>query len=166
MTEPPAAAQLPWRPATAADAAALTGLERATNLVALGPLFPPERYPFPTDGVRRRWEQTLADAAVTVEVIDGAEGLDAFVAADAERLRHLGVHPDRWGEGIGRAAIERVLTAMRERGNQRALLWCLADNTRARRLYERIGWRPTGIRQQTPWPPYPTELEFALPLDR
>lgn len=155
---------LRWRSATAADVDALTALERATNLVALGPIFPPERYPFPTEGVRSRWRETLADPCVTVEVVDGADGLVAFVAADAERLRHLGVHPDCWGRGIARAAIGRVLDAMRTRGVERALLWCLADNTRARRLYERLGWAPTGVRKQTPWPPYPTELEFALPL--
>jgi RimJ/RimL family protein N-acetyltransferase len=40
-------------------------------------------------------------------------------------------------------------------------LWCLAENHRARRLYDRLGWRPTGVERAAEWPPHPVELEYA-----
>lgn len=155
-----------WRAATAADLDGLAVLEERTNLVALAEVFPPERFPFPSQAVRDRWAATLADPAVTIEVVDleDGSGLLAYLAFDAVRLRHLGVHPQRWGAGLGRAGIARALTAMRAAGAPQALLWCLAENTRARRLYESLGWRLTGVEQQTPWPPRPMELEYARRL--
>jgi hypothetical protein len=40
-----------------------------------------------------------------------------------------------------------------------AFLWVLEESHRARRFYERNGWRPTGERAQTPAPPRPTKLD-------
>ena len=42
-------------------------------------------------------------------------------------------------------------------------LWVLEANGRARRLYESLGWRPSGTTQECPWAPYPTEVEYAAP---
>lgn len=155
-----------WRPASAADLDGLAVLEERTNLVALAEVFPPDRFPFPSQAVRERWAAALADPTVTIEVADleDGSGLLAYLAFDAVRLRHLGVHPQRWGSGLGQAGIDRALTAMRAAGTGRAVLWCLAENTRARRLYESGGWQLTGVQQQTPWPPRPMELEYGLRL--
>ena len=140
-----------FRPATEADAEALMQLERDTNLVALGHVFPGVAYP--EDDVRARWLALLADPAVTVEVVGPPERLDVYLAYDHDRLRHLGVRPERWGEGLARAAVERAAGTRR--------LWVLADNHRARGLYAHLGWAPTGRAQTAEWPPYPTELEYA-----
>lgn len=145
-----------WRAATAADVAALADLERDANLAALGHVFPAAIHPFPYDGVRARWEVVLADDAFTVEVVATAERLDAFLAHDAATLRHLAVHPDRWGFGLARVGVERAVAA----GSHR--LWCLVENHRARGLYEHLGWRPTGLDRTAEWPPYPIEIEYAL----
>ena len=45
-------------------------------------------------------------------------------------------------------------------------LWVLADNHRARGLYEHLEWQPTGRSRQDEWPPYPPELELTLPESR
>jgi hypothetical protein len=39
-----------------------------------------------------------------------------------------------------------------------------AENGRVLRLYERLGWRPTGATRPTTFPPYPTLLAYELDL--
>jgi GNAT superfamily N-acetyltransferase len=140
-----------FRPATRGDAVALAELERDTNLVALAHVFP--GVPYPEADVRARWERLVADPEVRVEVAGPAGRLDVYLAWDDERLRHLGVRPEKWGRGLGRQAVARAHGVRR--------LWVLAANDRARGLYEHLGWAPTGREQQAEWPPYPTELEYA-----
>jgi GNAT superfamily N-acetyltransferase len=140
-----------FRPATTADADALTELERDTNLVALEHVF--AGIPFPYDEVRDRWLRLLADPDVRVEVVGPAERLDVYLAWADDRLRHLGVRPEQWGRGLARRAVERATGVRR--------LWVLRENARARGLYEHLGWTPTGREQQAEWPPYPVELEYG-----
>jgi GNAT superfamily N-acetyltransferase len=151
-----------FRPATPDDAVALTDLEQAANLTALGHVFPPERYPFPRGGVLDRWRAVLADPEVSVEVVDDAEGgLVCFLAYDATSLRHLAVHPDRWGAGWARRAVERAVASIGGRGN-RPRLWCLAENPRALGCYLHLGWTVSGPERRAEWPPYPVERELVL----
>ena len=146
-----------FRPATQADTEALVELERDSNLIALAHLFPPDEFPYPTDDVRRRWIEVLAEPSVNVAVVDGPDGrLDALVACDPHLIRHLAVHPDRWGAGLARRAMAYAVDRMDE-----PRLWCLVDNHRALGLYEHLGWRPTGRAQRAEFPPYPEEIELA-----
>lgn len=148
-----------WRPASSGDARLLADLERDANLAALGHVFPPAAHPFPYDGVLARWRTLLADDVV-VEVVEADGRLVAFLAHDTTTLRHLAVHPDRWGEGLASSAVERAVVAGATR------LWCLAQNERARSLYDHLGWRPTGQSRSAEWPPYPIEIEYAAPGGR
>jgi GNAT superfamily N-acetyltransferase len=152
-----------WRHATAEDAGALRDLERVANLAALGHVFPPQEYPFPDEEVLERWRATLAEPAVTVEVLDGP-GLRGYAAYDATTLRHLAVHPDAWGTGLARAGVDRAVAGIAASGAERALLWCLEANTRALGLYRHLGWRRTGKRRPAEWPPYPVEAQLDLPI--
>lgn len=146
-----------WRAARADEAGPLRDLQRAANLAGLHEIFAPERFPFPDDDVLTRWVLVLAEPGARVEVVEGAEGLLAVSAYDARTLRHLAVHPNAWGTGLGSAGVARAVAAgARE-------LTVLEANHRARRLYEHLGWRPTGATSQCPWPPHPVELEYALP---
>jgi GNAT superfamily N-acetyltransferase len=144
-------AEAAFRPATASEAQALMELERDTNLVALEHVFP--GVPYPEDDVRRRWERLLADPTVCVEVVGPPRRLDVYLAWDEHRVRHLGVRPEVWGQGLARAALERARDAR--------TLWVLAENARARGFYEHLGWTPTGRAQQAGWLPYPVELEYT-----
>ena len=54
------------------------------------------------------------------------------------------VHPDHWGEGVGRELITAGESRLRELGHRHAILWVLEDNPRARRFYELAGWTPDG----------------------
>jgi GNAT superfamily N-acetyltransferase len=150
-----------FREATREDLLALTDLERAANLAALGHVFPAERYPFPDDDVLARWALVLDEPGVTVRVLDGEDGLDAVAAHDATTLRHLAVHPRRWGDGLATTLVGLSLEAMAASGGTEAQLWCLEDNGRARRLYERLGWRPAEDRREAVWPPHPTEMRYT-----
>jgi GNAT superfamily N-acetyltransferase len=144
-----------WRLAGPDDAAALRDLEREANQLGLAHVFP--GLPFPDEGVLARWEATLAEPGVTVLMTEAA-----FTSWDtAGRLRHLAVHPDHWGAGLGRDAVQLAVEAIRATGAT-PTLWVLVANHRARRLYERLGWEPTGREQPAEWPPYPVELELRL----
>jgi len=152
-----------FREATVDDLTALLDLERAANLVGLRHVFPPERYPFPEDDVLARWALVLDEPGVQVLVRDAQEGdgLDLFAAYDDRSLRHLAVHPGQWGSGLATTAIETVLRCMDERGTTIAELWGREENTRARRLYEYLGWRAEQDRRPAPWPPHPTEMRYT-----
>jgi GNAT superfamily N-acetyltransferase len=152
-----------FRQATLDDLPGLLDLERDANLVGLGHVFPPDRYPFPEDDVLARWALVLSEPGVEVLVRDvgTGPGLDVLAAYDDRTLRHLAVHPKAWGTGLASAAIGVALHAMESRGTGMAELWCLELNTRARRLYEHLGWRPAADRRPTPWPPHPTEMRYT-----
>ncbi len=158
-----------FREATTADLVALRDLERVANLAALGHVFPPERHPFPDDDVLARWALVLDEPGVSVLVRDapqlGAGAVDVLAAHDDHQLRHLAVHPCCWGQGLATAAVDAVLSAMARRGATVAELWCLVENHRARRLYDRLGWLATPDRQEAPWPPHPTEMRYTRALD-
>ena len=144
-----------WRVATSADVVALRDLERTASRAGLAHVF--GELPYPDDDVLARWVLLLDDPEVTVEVVEDEHGLVALVAHDGSTLRHLAVRPDHWGEGLAREAFARAEAAGARR------LWVLEANGRARRLYESLGWRPSGTTQECPWRPYPTEVEYAAP---
>lgn len=59
-------------------------------------------------------------------------------------LYALYVTPAWWSTGAGRALMDRVLALLAAERYQRAVLWVLADNARARGFYERAGFAPDG----------------------
>jgi len=149
-----------FRTATEVDLAALRDLERDANLVALAHVFPPDRFPYPEDDVLARWALVLADPTCTTLVLDSPTSpgsLDGLCAFDESTIRHLAVRPARWGEGLATAFLSEACSRI----DGPIRLWCLVDNHRARALYERLGWAPTGVTQEAAWPPYPIEMEYV-----
>ena len=144
-----------WRRATAEDAVALRDLERAASRTGLAHVF--GELPYPDDDVLARWVLLLDDPGVVVEVVEDDHGLVALTAHDGATLRHLAVRPEHWSSGLGREGFLRAQAAGARR------LWVLEANGRARRLYESLGWAPSGVTQDCPWPPYPVEVEYAAP---
>jgi GNAT superfamily N-acetyltransferase len=59
-------------------------------------------------------------------------------------LGSLFVAPERWGEGIGGAILDAVLTEVKRRHYSRIHLWTHEDNERSQRLYRSRGFSPTG----------------------
>ena len=144
-----------WRRATSDDVVALRDLERIASQTGLAHVF--GDLPYPDDDVLARWTLLLDDPQVVVDVVEDEQGLVALAAHDGSTLRHLAVRPDHWNAGLGREGFMRAEAAGARR------LWVLDDNRRARRLYESLGWAATGVTQECPWPPYPTEIEYSAP---
>ncbi len=85
-----------------------------------------------------------------------AEGrLIGFVSIHAEwwdkRLGETGeiheicVHPDMWGQGVGRKLLEAAIAYARQRGRQQVSLWVGERNWRARRWYRSQGFQECGL---------------------
>lgn len=100
-----------------------------------------------------RWTRNLAEGRSTtfVAVADGDVVGFASVGAAREEdnpaageLWAIYVLPAHWGRGAGRALLAEATEHLRAQGYAEAMLWVLGDNPRARRFYERSGWRTDG----------------------
>ena len=65
---------------------------------------------------------------------------------------------------MGRALIDRAVGWATDRQAREVVLWVADQNAAARRLYETMGFRPTGERQPLPSDPAVTESLMRLPL--
>ena len=142
----------------------MAGIQRDAAVAAFAHIFPPERYPFPLEDVRRRWVDALADPEMTVVVAE-ENGAEAGAAGFRDEwLDALYVVPAFWGTGIGPQLHDFVLDGLRERGSSRCHLWVLEGNERARRFYERRGWRLNGESRLVPFPPNPIDVGYTIEL--
>ena len=64
--------------------------------------------------------------------------------ADTVYLWQLFVRPQWWGTGLAHGLHEAFVAEARDRGYREARLHTPAPHARARRFYERHGWRPDG----------------------
>lgn len=152
------------RLAQADEAEVLFAIQKAASLAGLGHIFPPERFPYPDDAVRQRWQEVVA-AAGHLAFVAEADGEAVGVAAiEGDWLNGFYVLPDRWGGVVASALHEAVLEAIRAAGATSAHLWVLEANFRARRFYERRGWRENGTTRVVPYPPNPIDIGYSLAL--
>jgi RimJ/RimL family protein N-acetyltransferase len=153
------------RPADQSDAETLAEIQRAASLAALAHIFPPDRYPFPLEEVRGRWREAVADPGIRVVVAE--EGGRALGLAGVRRdwLDGLYVVPEAWGSGLGRDLHDHALSLVADLGSRRCHLWVLEHNERARRFYERLGWRENGDTRVVPFPPNPIDVGYTIDLD-
>ncbi len=106
------------------------------------------------DRRREQWDATLADGgpnggAVFVAVTDQCETAGFALtgpyrnepADGAAELWAIYADPEQWGTGAGAALMSKVLEWLRSEQMHTAHLWVLSENDRARRFYERFGWR-------------------------
>lgn len=81
------------------------------------------------------------------------------------QLYAIYVDPGAVGTGVGRALMDRAVRDYRARGLERAFLYVLEGNDRARRFYEAAGWAPDGTDR---WEEFGgtrlRELRYALDL--
>jgi GNAT superfamily N-acetyltransferase len=134
-------------------------IQRDASLAALAHIFPPDRYPYPHDDVRRRWQEFPG----TVLVAERA-GLPLGIAAVDDCFLHgLYVVPQEWGSGIAVELHDAAVAAAH--GCTELRLWVLEHNARARRFYESHGWRPSGDTRVVSFPPNPLDLGYVLVRD-
>jgi GNAT superfamily N-acetyltransferase len=154
------------RRARPGEAETLLRIQRAAAVAAFAHIFPPDRYPFPDDGVRAEWEQALEDPQTEIYVleIDGQPG--ASVAVGHGFLRSLYVLPAHQGNGAGSTLHDHALDRLRALGFAEAKLWTLEGNHGARRFYEKRGWSLNGETREVPFPPHPLDVGYSRPLER
>lgn len=109
------------------------------------------------DAERRRGHLAQADGSVVNLVAElGGQVVgwachgpyrDGEVRTEDAELYALYVDPGRYGMGMGHALLQEAVRRCAAAGHARMLLWVLKDNTRARRFYERAGFRPDGAEE-------------------
>lgn len=132
--------------ATSNDAEELADVHVTTWQRAYEGIFP-ERFLAGLDRKRRArwWRQFIADGA-RVHVVDAKGRVVGFCHAGASddegwgEVYSIYVLPEYWGDGHGRELLAAGEETLSSEGHDRALLWVLEDNERARRFYERQGW--------------------------
>ncbi|MEV7543588.1 GNAT family N-acetyltransferase [Streptomyces sp. NPDC089915] len=76
---------------------------------------------------------------------------EAPAAPGAGEVYALYAAPELIGTGIGRRLLDEAHARMRGEGFEASALWVLAGNERARRFYERAGYRADGEAQDDPY---------------
>lgn len=110
------------------------------------------------DAERHRTRLARADGRAVNLVAEDARGevvgwschgpyREGEVLTDDAELYAVYVHPDHLGQGAGRALLAESLTHCAAAGHGRLLLWVLKENVRARRFYERAGFRADGTEE-------------------
>jgi GNAT superfamily N-acetyltransferase len=133
----------------------LAEIQEAASLAGLAHIYPPELYPFPREAVVERWRGST-------DLIFVDEGGRGFAAVAGQWLDGMYVRPEAWGSGVADELHERAVAAIRAAGHERARLWVLEGNARARRFYERHGWYADGSSRVVEFPPNPIDLGYAL----
>lgn len=154
-------AEILLRRGTPDDAETLFAIHRESAIAAYVDVFPPDRYAFPEEQMRRHWIEALSDPDQRVLIAEREALPVGFATVSPGWLRNFFVVPDEWGHGVAPAIHEeavRILDAM----GAGAHLWVLEANERARRFYERHGWQADGERGRSEYPPYPPTLRYEL----
>jgi len=124
-------------------------------------IFPPRRYPYPDADVRRGLYEQLQDGDKVVLVDSEGRG---FALVEPGWLQRLFVRSAHWGAGVAEELHAASLRTLRAQGTSTASLWCLAENARARRFYEKRGWRLNGSERVVPFPPHPLDVGYSLEI--
>ena len=145
------------RPAVAGDVADLAAIQAASWNAAFVKILTPEILREYTDCARleEMYRNVLAspEIEITLELVDGApHGLAAWSDSrdgEPQTAELICIHsrPGNWGKGYGAALMRHALLEMENAGYSYAALWVFAENRRARRFYEALGFVATGATQ-------------------
>jgi GNAT superfamily N-acetyltransferase len=102
-----------------------------------------------------KWEETIAGlgSGERLEVAEDGHRVVGFAFTGACKdedafglgeLYAIYVAPSHWGTGAGPALLAAARRSLVQGGHDRAVLWVLEANKRARAFYERDGWAPDG----------------------
>ncbi|MFI7522744.1 GNAT family N-acetyltransferase [Micromonospora globbae] len=164
------------RRATADDLLAVGALHQRSRVAAYSSFLPAGSLAEPTpDAMGRywveRWGWERDDHLMTVAERDGDLLGFSYVGPDDEGdpstglLNAIHLEPAERGRGVGRELMIDALATMRDRGWRQGALWVLAQNSPARRFYERGGWTPTATERIDLIGSAPvTQLRYVRPL--
>ena len=145
-----------YRDARDDDAAALRELFAQSFVETFGHLYPPADLQEFLDGNSElKWQSSLADPEVAIRVAEMDGELAGFVelaprklpyesGAPALELRRLYLRRTAHGSGIADQLMNWALDEAAARGAKELVLSVYVDNHRARRFYERHGFKAVG----------------------
>jgi GNAT superfamily N-acetyltransferase len=181
VTEATGSADIFVRPATAEDGPAIGEVHAAAWQLGFGHMLSGEFLERAAAGRRNGWQFAIAHVLAQSNLVLVA-GRDTRVLAYSQSGESddggLGLeifafycHPVAWGTGLADALMQETCAVLSTRAS-RALLWTPQKADRARRFYERCGFRRTArTRTETlgDWQPTPTyedvaAVEYALLL--
>jgi GNAT superfamily N-acetyltransferase len=149
------------RRGTVDDLDLVFSIKRESSIAGFAHIFPPDRFPYPDDYIRHELRSQLEDPLNTL-LLDIEER--GFALAGPDWLHGLFVRESAWGTGVAGELHDAAFEALRSGGARSASLWCLAENARARRFYERRGWRLNGAERVVPFPPHPLDVGYSIDL--
>lgn len=154
------------RPARPEEAAAVAAVHEAAWNASAGAIVGrelEELAPFESrvEQIRAGLEDPPADACLLVA--ERAGELIGMAVCRGDELRDLYVAPASWATGAADALLDESLAFLRSAGVRRAILWVGEANLRARRFYEKHGWRPDGSTRESPLGP--GELRYSREID-
>jgi RimJ/RimL family protein N-acetyltransferase len=153
-----------FRLVTDADLHVLVQVQEEASVVALADVFPQETHPFPRAAILERWRIELHDPDTAVYVsTDEAEHIIGFAARRNDELLHFGTAISTWGSGVA-GVLHDALVDTYPPDLDRIWLRVFEDNQRARRFWEKHGWRPDGRTSRSPFAPHPVLTEYELDL--
>jgi GNAT superfamily N-acetyltransferase len=145
------------RPATPADVPAIAAVRMRSWQAAYRGAMPQDYLDaLDVDAETARWRRRPLDGQ-HVAVVDGSVvgwlSVGAYRADEGEdvpgpscgEIAAIYARPEVWGHGIGRRMLEYALGELRRLGLSPVLLWVPVANERARRFYERAGFRADGL---------------------
>jgi ribosomal protein S18 acetylase RimI-like enzyme len=132
---------------TTFDANLLAAVHADTVNFAYSQFFPPDAVSPSVEEHRLTWIERLCDPTAKAFVArrHGEPLGTVLIRADPDfeaegQIVGLHVLPAVWRQGVGGALHDHALVALRERGYRKAGLWVIAQNNRARALYDSRGW--------------------------
>lgn len=122
------------------------------------------------DFTEEQWRGRISERSVTFfaheETADttpaGLAGV--YVEDGAAELVSMWVRPSARGLGVGEALVEAAAAWAKTRDFGTLFLWVTESNAPAVRLYERLGFTPTGERQPLPSDPALAEIRMSREL--
>jgi GNAT superfamily N-acetyltransferase len=150
------------RAARADEGPTLAEVQELASLAALAHIFPPERYPYPRDAVHARWAEAVVEPKTRALIAVSDDDPVGAACVTEGWLEGFYVVPERWGSGLADELHCAALEAARSFATASCRLWVLEDNMRARRFYERRGWRENGESRVVEFPPNPLDIGYSL----
>jgi RimJ/RimL family protein N-acetyltransferase len=149
---------------TSHDILDVLAVQRPGSVAGLAEVFPQDHYPFPGDVIAARWANEVVDPEVDCYVVVADGSTVGFAAVQGNQLLHFGIAIELWGTGIATCAHDEVVDRMREASFSSAWLRVFVGNGRGRGFYEKLGWRDSGERTQSTFPPHPVLARYELEL--
>ena len=151
------------RPAVAGDWPAMSAAFVAAGRAAWPHILPPEALAQLSPPLR--WMPGTGPDVLVAEVPGvltqvgvAGPGVVGFIvlrrSGDADATDETGlvdsfyVHPDAWGQGVGRALLDAGVDLLARRGFREATLWTEVRNERPRAIYLALGWHLDGTERR------------------